>query len=140
MSDIKIESLDEQELKEENASTPETTSSPDGVGESAEISQASETIGSPDTDNISTETSPENNSTRLEDDGGEDEEDFDPDYIEDSPFGKLKHQNIVTEMEHAYLDYAMSVIVAPAPPPPPARRGPRARRVRWSQAPPRHQF
>ncbi len=37
-------------------------------------------------------------------------------HIEDSPFGKLKHQNIITEMEHSYLDYAMSVIVARALP------------------------
>lgn len=36
--------------------------------------------------------------------------------LQDSPFGKLKPQDIVEEMETAYLDYAMSVIVARALP------------------------
>ena len=40
----------------------------------------------------------------------------DGDKIENSPYGKLKHQDIVQEMEHSYLDYAMSVIVARALP------------------------
>ena len=36
--------------------------------------------------------------------------------ITDSPYGKIKHISIVTEMEKSYLDYAMSVIVARALP------------------------
>ncbi|NCU31675.1 MAG: hypothetical protein EOM23_01790, partial [Candidatus Moranbacteria bacterium] len=36
--------------------------------------------------------------------------------IVESPFGKLKMQSIISEMEDSYRDYAMSVIVARALP------------------------